>query len=222
MALAFHGAQVVLPEQPPERTVVDSVRNFLQTSGGYAQVDSHDKVTCVSVQHVRFSVDQPLVTAVFVGYSNGYQIWALAGESSSAHELVSVRNATHTHLIRLLESPDVSRPLAVDRFATKRPLVAVCCDEASVERRDLPKRAAARTNGVVGVVPQPAAPRCVQIVSLRTGEMLEQLALANTEPHMVVENVLANERWVVVVQSCCNSPSANVSDFESDLTCSPC
>uniref|UniRef100_A0A671VH78 BCAS3 microtubule associated cell migration factor n=1 Tax=Sparus aurata TaxID=8175 RepID=A0A671VH78_SPAAU len=133
------GGVLVRAQAATEQSYMESVVTFLQdvvpqAYTGAPPTDEKEKIIWVRFEKADIndtarnpefmemhsgSTDPPL--CLMIGYTDGMQIWSLAGE---AQELFSVRHGP-VRAARILPAPFIS-PLKTDNFADKRPLLGVC------------------------------------------------------------------------------------------------
>uniref|UniRef100_A0A8C6L479 BCAS3 microtubule associated cell migration factor n=1 Tax=Nothobranchius furzeri TaxID=105023 RepID=A0A8C6L479_NOTFU len=162
------GGVLVRAQAATEQSYMESVVTFLQdvvpqAYTGAPPTDEKEKVIWVrfekadindSARNPEFmemhggTSEPPL--CLMIGYTDGMQIWSLAGE---AQELFSVRHGP-VRSARILPAPHIS-PLKMDSFAEKRPLLGVC-----------------KSAGSSGTSPPYC---CADLYSLRTGEMVKSI-----------------------------------------------
>uniref|UniRef100_A0A8D3AWT2 BCAS3 microtubule associated cell migration factor n=1 Tax=Scophthalmus maximus TaxID=52904 RepID=A0A8D3AWT2_SCOMX len=156
------GGVLVRAQAATEQSYMESVVTFLQdvvpqAYTGSPLTDEKEKIIWVRFEKADVNefmemhsgtTDPPL--CLMIGYTDGMQIWGLAGE---AQELFSVRHGP-VRAARILPAPHIS-PLKMDIFADKRPLLGVC-----------------KSTGSSGTSPPYC---CVDLYSLRTGEMVKSI-----------------------------------------------
>ncbi|XP_063060938.1 breast carcinoma-amplified sequence 3 isoform X2 [Engraulis encrasicolus] len=164
------GGVVVRAQAATEQSYMESVVTFLQdvvpqAYTGNPPTDEKEKIVWVRFEkadindvarspeflEMHGSGNEPPL-CLMIGYSDGMQMWSIS-LSGEAQELFSVRHGP-VRTARLLPAPHIS-PLKTDNFAEKRPLLGVC-----------------KSAGSSGTSP---AYCCVDLYSLRTGEMVKSI-----------------------------------------------
>ncbi|XP_063448819.1 BCAS3 microtubule associated cell migration factor-like [Mytilus trossulus] len=201
---------VVRPQGFSDKTVMENVVDFIsdvvpQAYSGNQKVDDKEKILWMRFErsdindisrNPDFTVGEnkgiPLL--LILGYSNGVQIWNIM-PNGEAQEVYSVRQGP-VRILRVLPTPSPAYG-ENDKFASKRPLVAVC-DTSSAGQ-----------------------PYCaVKFVSLKTGDEVHNISF-KTYP---VINIECNKRVIVVVfkEKLCVFDAATLKQKFWITDCFPC
>ncbi|KAK3588836.1 hypothetical protein CHS0354_035977 [Potamilus streckersoni] len=179
-----YACNVVRPQSFSEKTVIESVVNFIsdvvpQAYSGSSRTEEKETIQWVRFEHcdsndkgknpdVQCADSDGLPIVLVLGYSNGVQIWHVTPKGE-AQEVMSLRQGP-VKILRILPSPDQLLGY-VDKYSEKRPLVAMCDSSCAGQ------------------------PYCsVKFISLWTADEVHCVNFKT----FVVQNIECNKRYIVI------------------------
>ncbi|KAL3858527.1 hypothetical protein ACJMK2_013112 [Sinanodonta woodiana] len=179
-----YACNVVRPQSYSEKTVIESVVDFIsdvvpQAYSGSSRIEDKEKIQWVRFEQcdpndigknpdVKYADSDGLPIVLVLGYINGVQIWHITPKGE-AQEVLSLRQGP-VKILRILPSPDQLLG-HVDKYSEKRPLVAMCDSSCAGQ------------------------PYCsVKFVSLWTSDEVHCVNFKT----LVVQNIECNKRYIVI------------------------
>ncbi|XP_050411358.1 BCAS3 microtubule associated cell migration factor isoform X1 [Patella vulgata] len=182
-----YNCTVVRPQPYSDKSVVESVVDFIsdvvpqvQAYSGNQRNDDKEKITWVKFERCDinditcnpnlYGGEQKILPLLLIlGYNNGVQIWNITS-NGDGQEILSLRQGP-VRILKVLPTPDIGN-CDNEKFASKRPLIAVC-DSSSAGQ-----------------------PFCsVKFVSLRSGDEVHSVPFKTLPVH----NIEATKRYIAVV-----------------------
>lgn len=202
----------VRPQPVSDKTVVESVVDFIQDVAYTTQTDDKEKIHWVRFEQADINdlnsnpeCDPSTRTAppllLILGYGNGFQIWIIPS-SGEAQEILSVRQGPVQH-VRLLPQPSSAEH--PDLFSSKRPLLVICDASSAGQPYRSVKFISLRTGDEVHSIPFTQA-----VTDIKCNDRV--LAVAFTEKIVVYDACQFKERFWIT--ACFPSPGPNPNPFD--------